>query len=379
MTDAGPNPTDSSSHARNVSARYPCSSCGAELAFAPSQQSLRCPYCGSVESIPESDAVIVEHSFDEAIQLPPQGTIEGLECEVRCDVCGVMLLLPAKTVTDACPYCGSTITNEPQAAEKMHPPESLLPFRLERRDAVQAFRRWLSGLWFAPSDLSKLATNGQLFGLYVPYWTFDSQTESHYVGQRGDHYWVTVVENHRDAQGKMTQQTRQVMKTRWSPASGTVEHHFDDVLVAASHSLPADSLQALEPWDLAALVPFDSAYLSGFQTERYQIVLRDGFKLAGNIMDQKIRQLCRAAIGGDVQQLSSVQTHHHDIMFKQLLLPVWHSIYRYHQREFHFVINARTGAVAGARPISWWKVTGAVVSGIGVAALVYLLAMVFTR
>jgi hypothetical protein len=332
-----------------------------------------------MESIPEKDTAIVEHSYDEAIRVPPQETIDGLECEVRCDVCGVMLLIPAKTATDTCPYCGRTITNEPQAAKSMHLPESLLPFKLERRDALQAFRRWLAGLWFAPSDLTRLATNGQLSGLYVPYWTFDSQTESHYTGQRGDHYWVTVVENHRDAQGKMTQQTRQVMKTRWSPASGRVEHHFDDVLVAASHSLPAESLQALEPWDLSSLVPFDSAYLSGFQTERYQVELQDGFKLAESVMDQKIRQLCMADIGGDVQQLSSVQTRHRDVKFKHLLLPVWHSIYRYHQREFHFVINARTGEVAGDRPISWFKVTGAVLGVMGLAGLIYLLVMLFSR
>lgn len=56
--------------------------------------------------------------------------------------------------------------------------------------------------------------------MYVPYWTYDSDTTSFYRGQRGDHYWVT---QHYTTQqnGKTVHKTRQVRKTRWYPASGT--------------------------------------------------------------------------------------------------------------------------------------------------------------
>lgn len=332
-----------------------------------------------METIPQSQGAIVEHSFDDALELHHEDTIPGLDCEVRCDVCGVTILVPAKTVTKSCPYCASTIVNEPQAAEKMYPPESLLPFKLERREAAAAFRRWLTGLWFAPRDLTQLATAGQIHGLYVPHWTFDSSTESDYHGMRGDHYWVTVVENVRDANGRMVQQTRQVMKTRWTPAAGTVAHDFDDVLVVASHSLPGDSMMALAPWNLEDLVVFDPGYLSGFQTERYQVDLRAGFTLAQGIMDQEIRGLCMRDIGGDVQQLSSVRTRHRDVTFKHLLLPVWHSVYRYRDKPFHFLVNARTGEVVGARPISWWKVTGAILGVAGIVGIIILLVQLFGR
>jgi hypothetical protein len=38
--------------------------------------------------------------------------------------------------------------------------------------------------------------------------------------------------------GRSVTRTRQVRKTRWSYARGTVYEHFDDVLVLASTSLP---------------------------------------------------------------------------------------------------------------------------------------------
>src|SRR5690606_31315882 len=120
-----------------------------------------------------------------------------------------------------------------------------------------------------------------------------------------------------------------------------VDHWFDDVLVIATPSLPRKYVEALQPWDLQNLQPFDSAFLAGFRTERYQVDLEQGFQAAKEIMDQHIRVLCCQDIGGDHQRLHSVSTKHMGITFKHLLLPVWHTAYRYHGKLFRIVINAR--------------------------------------
>lgn len=352
--------------------RFPCSGCGAELAYSPSQASLVCPYCGSLEVIPESPDEVVERDFAQALRATGESlaTIHGLDFEVRCQVCGAAILVPGKTASEACPYCGSKIDNQPVEAQAMLPPESILPFKIERRDATAAFRQWIAGRWFAPSDLARFATEGRILGLYVPYWTFDCDTTSDYSGLRGDHYWVTETYQTTDTRGQTVTQTRQVMQTAWRPASGRVEHAFDDVLIAASHSLPGDYLTALEPWDLADLVPFQAAYLSGFCTERYQVPLEQGFVLAKGRMGPTIRTRCQRDMGGDVQQLHSVQTEYQNITFKHVLLPVWHGVYRYRDRAFHIMINARTGEVQGERPTSWIKVTLAILAAAAVAGLV---------
>ena len=52
----------------------------------------------------------------------------------------------------------------------------------------------------------------------------------------------------------------------------------------ASRSLPRGYAEALEPWDLKALVPYRDEYLSGFVAESYQIGLPEGFEVAKQIM-----------------------------------------------------------------------------------------------
>src|SRR5581483_10253447 len=101
-------------------------------------------------------------------------------------------------------------------------PESLLPFRVAQRDAMEAFNKWIAALWFAPGDLKQMANLGQLSGVYMPFWTYDSMTYTHYTGQRGDDYWETETYTETDANGKQEQKTRQVMKTRWTYVSGEV-------------------------------------------------------------------------------------------------------------------------------------------------------------
>ena len=63
-----------------------------------------------------------------------------------------MVLLEDKVATDECPFCGTHLENKPEAVEGMLPPESLIPFRLDLRDARESFTKWLHSLWFAPTE-----------------------------------------------------------------------------------------------------------------------------------------------------------------------------------------------------------------------------------
>ena len=130
---------------------------------------------------------------------------------------------------------------------------------------------------------------------------------------------------------------------------------------------------ALEPWDLGRLEDFRPEFLAGFKTERYVVTLPEGFSTAQQIMDASIRQLCYQDIGGDHQQLSSVQTQHVGVTYKHILLPMWLAVYRYQNQTYRILVNARTGEVQGARPYSWIKITLAVIAGLIVAGIVIFL------
>jgi hypothetical protein len=358
---------------------FDCQGCGARLTFKPGSNSLACEYCGHVQEIDAgggTQAEIVEeveeHDFREAIhnarRTPLTQLMQGGQ-EVNCNNCGATTVLDKQAST--CPYCDSpVVASEPSAKDEgVIVPESVLPFKLDERKARDEFVEWVGSLWFAPGDLKNRARAEAVDGVYMPYWTYDSNTTTHYRGERGEHYYVT--EHYTDSEGK--RQSRQVQKTRWYPASGVVRVPFDDVLVCATKSLPPKLINALEPWDLHELKPYDPAYLSGFIAERYKIGLEDGFKIAEERMKPRIRSACCSDIGGDVQRVHSMAIHHANVTFKHTLLPLWISSFRYKEKVYRFIVNARTGEVAGERPWSWIKITLAVLVGmIFVGGIIYL-------
>jgi DNA-directed RNA polymerase subunit RPC12/RpoP len=343
--------------------KFPCKKCGAKLDFDPSHRALTCPYCGFVEKIePAQTGAVQDHDFQAALALQANSTatLQGRSSQVRCAGCGAIVLLEDKVVTDKCPFCGNALENKPEATHGMILPECLLPFAIDSRRAIAAFNDWISSRWFAPGNLKQMANLGQLSGVYVPFWTYDSMTYTAYSGERGDDYWETEYYTETDAQGHAQQRSRQVQKTRWSYVSGEVDHFFDDILVCASQSLPNEYVTKLEPWDLQDIEPFRDEFLAGFKTERYAVGLGDGFGVARQIMDAQIRALCTRDIGGNHQRLHSVNTQHVGVTFKHLLLPIWLAVYRYNNTTFRILVNARTGEVTGTRPYSAGKIAALV-------------------
>lgn len=350
--------------------KFPCAKCGARLDFNPSARSLKCPYCGYEELIVPDQEGVQERDFESYLNmLAKEARLEGRSSQVRCTGCGAVVLLEDKVVTEKCPFCATHLENEPEAAESMVVPESVLPFRIDSRKAREAFNAWIASRWFAPNSLKKMANLGQLSGVYLPYWTFDSMTYSHYTGQRGDNY--TTFET--DSKGRV----RTVVRTRWYPVSGEIDHFFDDVLVCGSKSLPTGRVRDLEPWDLGHLVTFMPEYLSGFKTERYAVGLKDGFVRAQGIMSERIHRLCEQDIGGDHQLVEHVNTQHVGVTFKHILLPLWLATYRYYDKVYRILVNARTGEVVGERPWSFWKIALVVLAVAAIVAAVLLAIVSF--
>lgn len=347
---------------------FPCEQCGSALEYKPGTEHLKCPHCDHTQAI-SGDKAVFEHDFEDMLRRlrrAPPAALGGHT--VQCEGCGAQATVSGQA--QRCAFCGNPVVMEVRDLGEIIPPESLLPFGIDARKAKERFEAWVGSLWFAPNDLKKLATAHGIDGVYLPYWTYDSKTTTRYMGMRGDYYYVT--ESYTDNEGK--RQTRQVRKTRWRPASGTVKVTFDDVLVCASATLPRPLIERLEPWDLKNLRGFEAAYLSGFIAERYKLGLEDGFKVAEERMEPKIRSAIDRDIGGDTQQILSMSVRHADVTCKHILLPLWISSFRYKEKVFRFIVNARTGEVAGERPWSAVKITVAVVLLLAVVITIVVLA-----
>ncbi|QMU66795.1 MAG: hypothetical protein GKR88_20355 [Flavobacteriaceae bacterium] len=349
---------------------FSCVNCGGDLKYKPGTRFLECEHCGTKNEIPEIEEDFEELDFHKYLKEKSNTQETLVEKFVKCHSCGATSSLAPHITSSSCPYCATALAVEASREESIIQPKSLLPFKLDKESARSQFKKWINKLWFAPNDLKKASLHFDRFkGIYIPYWTYDTDTYTKYAGQRGIYYYVTesytTTEN-----GKTVTKTRQVRKTRWYPTSGSVKKFFDDVLVTATRSLLKKYVYKLEPWDLENLVPFEKKYLIGFLTEKYQINLEEGFDIAKGIMDPKIRTLIRQDIGGDVQRIISMKTNYDAITFKHLLLPVYVSVYRYKNKLYQFLVNGRTGEVQGQRPYSWIKITLAVLLAIGIIVLI---------
>ncbi|HWT02663.1 MAG TPA: hypothetical protein VN256_20605 [Pyrinomonadaceae bacterium] len=356
--------------------RYPCPACGAILVFEPKDGVLSCPYCGHKERIAQSAEQVEERSFEQYLR-PRADQLQVIAAgalEVQCSSCGATVTFVPPEVARECDFCGAKIVAQPKSADPTVAPEGVLPFLIPQQQATAHVKQWIASRWFAPNALKKFATPEAIDGVYLPFWTYDANTVSYYTGQRGEYYYVTETYTETDAQGRTETKTRQVRHTRWWPVSGTVSRWFDDILIPASTSLPVNYLNALEPWDLSALVPYDPAYLSGFKAQRYQVDLGSGFERAKSIAAGVIQSDVRRDIGGDEQMISDIKTQYSAITFKHLLLPVYAGAYRLNQKVYQVVVNGRTGEVQGDRPYSFWKIALLSLSILLVIVVIYLLA-----
>jgi hypothetical protein len=172
-----------------------------------------------------------------------------------------------------------------------------------------------------------------------------------WVAEAGHYYYTTetVRQNGRT-------ETRQVRHVRWEPASGQVQHFFDDEPVPGTQGIPLPLLKQVEPFPTNELVPYTTAFLSGFVVEHYQVVLFDAAQRSQEAMTASLREMSAAQIPGDTYRNLQIQPTYSAQTFKHILVPVWLLTYNYGARAFQLVVNGYTGRMAGQYPKSPWKI-----------------------
>ncbi len=361
-------------------ANFSCKNCGSDLVYSPASQDLLCRSCGHHYPVDTSVEAIKEYDFKEAVhelsRLRHATGEHGLNNKeittIHCPSCGAEFSFKENEHAGNCLYCETPIIASTSHARFIEP-RSLLPFLIQKKQAIEIYNKWIGSRWFAPSALKDHSKrNDKLIGIYLPYWTYDSQTYNQYRGQRGTTYYDRQVYR-TVVNGRSVQRVRMVPRIRWAAVSGRVNLHFDDVLIGATKTLPRTIINHLQPWDLENLVPYSEEYISGFRSEIYQVTVDQGFLQAENIMEHKIQQSIRYDIGGNHQRISAVNTKHEGTSFKHVLLPVWSAAFNYHGKTFRYVINGRNGTIQGERPYSFVKIAIAVVTAIAIVAAVLFL------
>ncbi|WP_449467956.1 hypothetical protein [Stenotrophomonas humi] len=393
--------------------KHPCPECGGDLQWNAAKQALACPYCGTIvplseaaESVGDGSVGVVEQDLLDALArmqaqdaqpppLPPEdakssgvlGMLQSMAStpqeqrgygaqprEVQCQSCHAISVFVDGKVADRCEFCGSPSIIAHESLGDAITPQSLLPFRISDGQVRDAIRRWYGNRWFAPNRLKSAALTDTLKGMYLPYWTFDANVAARWTAEAGYHYYVTV--SYRDSQGNT--QTRQEQRTRWEPASGSLQHFFDDELVPGTVGVHLELLQKIGNFPTTSdLKPYSPEFVRGWTVERYQVDLRQAAQQGEAQMQSQTRALCAEQVPGDTHRNLQVHADYRNRTFKHILVPVWLVTYTYGSRSFQVLGNGYTGEIAGERPYSAWKIFFAVLAGVvALLVLLYVMGMV---
>lgn len=354
--------------------RTKCTNCAGVMVWDAGSGKLKCGSCGTLRA-PAAGGDVVETDLAAGLARAPRGRLGAGAKQLKCQECGATVELPDGLVATRCSFCDSPSVLASDARGDLIVPESVVPFAVGRDQAVASFNGWLKKLWFRPSDLRQKASVEELRGVYVPFWTFDSQVSSHWTADAGYHYYTE--ETSTDSQGR--EQTRRVQHTRWEPASGNRRDSVEDHLVCASAGIPPRLAGRAFAFDTKALIGYSADYLQGFAAESYALDLEHAWKKGrdeiGHLQDGR----CGRDVPGDTHR--DLRTNHHfaDTTFKHVLLPLWIAAFRYRDQVHRFLVNGQTGGVSGTAPKSWAKILLFIVMLLAIAAGIVFLVLYLRR
>ena len=351
--------------------KHACPACGAQAEWNPTKEKLICPFCGteSPYAFDRETGKVAELDLVTALRELPDEERGWLTARrsVQCQSCRAVMVFDPSRVGQNCEFCGSPALVSYDEIKAPIRPQGVLPFRIDTSRVRDDIRRWWRSKWLAPGRLARTALVDTVKSLYIPYWTFDAQVHCPWEAEAGHYYYVNV--EGRDSRGRSV--VRQERRTRWEPASGVIDHFFDDEPVPGTQGLPLDLLRDVEPFPTQEVVSYDTAFLSGHVVEHYKVVLLDAAKRSQEQMHAKLEQLCAAQVPGDTYRNLRIRPDYSGRTFKHVLVPVWLLSYNYGARAFRVIVNGYTGRIAGRYPYSIWKILLLVVLA-GVVTVIFI-------
>lgn len=340
---------------------YKCPSCGANLKYEPSNNGLKCDYCGfelnmsGQTSTEENDFLKADNhqKWDNTVQ------------KAVCKNCGAHNVIEKTTLSSKCPFCDSPMIISVEEFEGLKP-DRVIPFKIDMETARQNYKAWIKKRFYVPSNLKKDIPNPTSNSIYVPTWTYDSESFSQYKGRLGKRYTVTV------GSGK---NRRTVTKIRWYHISGVHHKSIDDILICSGNKISQKEIDKITPFDTNNSYVFDNRYLAGHTAEHYNVTVQEGWKQAQNIINEQIKSEILRKYHYDVVDYLNFTPVYTNIKYKYVVLPVWLSSYNYKNKKYHYLVNGETGKISGNYPLSIWKIlfTVLLVSTIFIGLILFLM------
>lgn len=361
---------------------YKCPACTGPLRYSASLGKLKCDYCDSTYEVAEIEAMYADKDAqaaqaakdaekaaekekadkekeekEKAAQAAADDTQQSWDTSgmkddwgsetagmktYSCPSCGAELICDETTAATSCPYCGNTTVVPGQFTGGLKP-DFVIPFKLNKKDAIKALKAHYKGRPFLPPSFVNGNHINEIKGVYVPFWMFDGEAEGHVS------YKATTSTTY-------TSGDYEVTETKHYDVYRAGNLAFEKVPVDAATKMPDDYMDSIEPYDYSELKQFSAAYLPGYLADKYDVSVEE---CAGRA-DERCESTFEAALedtvtGYDtcIAERKNIYLHRGKVHYA--LLPVWLLNTKWNGKDFLFAMNGQTGKMVGDLPMCWKK------------------------
>lgn len=325
---------------------YKCPSCGGKIEFDSTSQQMKCPFCLSEYDLETLKAYDEELKADrpesemnwesEAGSDWQQGEAENLRI-YKCQSCGGEVVADETTAASKCPYCDNPVIMTGQFSGDLKP-DLVIPFKLDKEAAKAALLRHMEGKPLLPKVFKSQNHIDEIKGVYVPVWLFDAEVDADI------RYRAKKIKRWSD-------QNYQYVETSIFSVRRQGGISFSHVPVDGSEKMNDTMMESLEPFDFKQAVPFQTAFLSGYLADRYDVDADASIARA----NERIRQSTLNEFRKTVQGYDAVDVEHDSIRLrngetKYALYPVWLLNTSWNGQKYTFAMNGQSGKFVGNLP-----------------------------
>ena len=297
---------------------YKCPCCSGALAFDSTIQKMKCPFCDTefeVETLKAYDEDLKSEGSDNLdwdTNAGTQFTVDeatGLRSYV-CQSCGGEIVGDDLTAATECPFCGNHAIMMQQFTGSLKP-DYVIPFKLNKEAAKAEYLKHLKGKFLLPKVFKEENHIDEIKGIYVPFWLFDSDADADI------RYRATRTRSWSDANYIYTE-------TSYYSVYRAGNLGFDHVPVDGSTRMADDLMESVEPFNFGDAVEFQTAYLSGYFADKYDVSAEDSIARANERIKNSTEDAFTDTVIGYTTvtpEYSSVRLH--DGKTKYAFYPVW--------------------------------------------------------
>jgi hypothetical protein len=236
-------------------------------------------------------------------------------------------------------------------------PQLIIPFEIDDITARKIILDWRKKLVWAKkwvkTELVKDLTQNAVF---LPYWIFDTDTNSDYKAYSGEYYYVS-----------------RERRTKWTKVAGQVDVNFKNFISYGSNNVNYSLLEETEDFNLERAVEFKQTYLSNQLAEIYHKGIDFGWNNAQVTIKKIIKAEVKKLIKGDVVDELIVTPKYSLYSFTLIYLPFYVIGYTYLDEKYQIIINGQNGKIRASHPTSLAKIYFFLMLGVLVFTLIVVL------